>query len=99
MSDERDAVFNPSLRHSAPFGEQSAIIVFNNDTKPATFSFNVREAEAMEGAILEDELGVVEGKLVVENGSVKITMPARSSSVFVYSDGFGFQMKTGVRGR
>jgi glycosidase len=60
-----------------------AIIAFNNDTKPATFEFEVSAANLHDGDAPRDVLGVVKGTVPVENGKMRVTLPARSASIFV----------------
>jgi glycosidase len=59
----------------------SVIVVVNNDTKPSQLEFDVTRAGLPEGAALLDRLGTV-GPLSVRAGTLKVTLPARSASVF-----------------
>jgi neopullulanase len=59
----------------------SVIIVFNNDTKPATVEFNVTEARIANGAPMTDRLGASED-VRIESGKMKVTVPARRASIF-----------------
>jgi len=73
--EEQQTVFARSL------GGQTVLVVFNNDTKPATFEFDVSEAGLAEGARLVDRLEVLGGETRVAGGSVRVTLPARAASV------------------
>jgi neopullulanase len=59
----------------------SVIIVINNDAKPATFDFEAAPARVEDGARFTDRLNVSEDVRVRE-GKFKVTLPARSASVF-----------------
>jgi glycosidase len=59
----------------------SVIIVINNDTKPATFDFDVARANTEDGARFSDRLNVAQDVRVAD-GKFKVTLPARSASVF-----------------
>jgi neopullulanase len=61
----------------------SVVVVINNDARPATFEFGVAEANFKDGARLADRLETLRGETRVENGRVKLTMPARSASALV----------------
>jgi neopullulanase len=61
---------------------QTVLVAFNNDTKPATFSFNVSDTTLGEGARLSDRLETVGGEMRVERGMMTMTLPARSAGVF-----------------
>ncbi|MCA1634618.1 MAG: cyclomaltodextrinase N-terminal domain-containing protein [Acidobacteria bacterium] len=63
-------------------GGEAVIIAFNNDTKPATFEFDVSAANVPEAYNLTDRLGVIEGATRVSHGRVRVTLPARSASLF-----------------
>jgi glycosidase len=65
-------------------GGQTVIVAFNNDTKPSTLQFGLGEANIPDGAELVDRLGTVKGKTRVEGRTIKIILPARSASVFVW---------------
>jgi len=58
----------------------SVIVAFNNDTKPATLEFSVEAARLANGTPLVDRLGLVQNARV-ENGTLKINLPARSASI------------------
>ncbi len=60
---------------------QAVLVVFNNDTKPATFEFDVTGVNLENNARLVDRLGVLNGDTRVENGMIKVTLPARSASI------------------
>jgi glycosidase len=60
----------------------SVIIVINNDTKPATLSFDVAPASIEDGARFIDRLNV-SADVRVTDGKFKVTQPARTASVFV----------------
>ena len=59
----------------------SVIVVFNNDTKPATVEFDVTEARIANGAQMSDRLGA-SPDVRVESGKLRVTMPARRASIF-----------------
>ena len=59
----------------------SVIVVFNNDTKPAAVEFDVAEARVADGVRLTDRLGA-SPDVRVENGKVRVTLPARRASIF-----------------
>ncbi len=59
----------------------AAIVVINNDMKPATFDFNTAQTKVEDGTRLSDRLGVSQD-VRVTNGSFRTTLPARSASVF-----------------
>ncbi|HWW77449.1 MAG TPA: alpha-amylase family glycosyl hydrolase [Pyrinomonadaceae bacterium] len=61
-------------------GGESVVVAINNDTKPATLDFSVRETGLAEGAELPDRLEVVNGAKV-SNGRLRLTLPARSASL------------------
>jgi glycosidase len=58
----------------------SVIIVFNNDTKPATVEFNIGPAKLADGTTLSDRLNVSADTKVL-NGRLRVELPARSASV------------------
>jgi glycosidase len=60
---------------------KAVIIAINNDAKPATFDFNVAAAQVEDNARFTDRLGVSED-VRVSDGMFKVTLPARSASVF-----------------
>ncbi|MFN2415632.1 MAG: alpha-amylase family glycosyl hydrolase, partial [Pyrinomonadaceae bacterium] len=67
-------------------GGEAVFVAFNNDTKPATFEFDVTAAANVRDAMnIADRLGVIEGVTRVSNGRMKVTLPARSASVFATS--------------
>jgi glycosidase len=66
------------------FGSQTVVVVINNDAKPATFRFGVREANVPDGAEVEDRLGTVRGKVRAESGTLRLTLPARAASICVW---------------
>ncbi|HEX8851961.1 MAG TPA: alpha-amylase family glycosyl hydrolase, partial [Pyrinomonadaceae bacterium] len=59
----------------------SVVVLFNNDTKPSTFEFDVTAAGVEDGARFDDRLDVIPGELRVERGRLRVTLPARSSSI------------------
>jgi glycosidase len=60
----------------------SAIIVFNNDRKEASFSFDVSDIGLADGIVLVDQLAK-NPQLRVESRRLNVTMPPRSASIFV----------------
>ncbi|HEY9282018.1 MAG TPA: alpha-amylase family glycosyl hydrolase, partial [Pyrinomonadaceae bacterium] len=82
--EEQQAVFARSL------GGDVALVAFNNDTKPASLDFGVREAGLPEGATPWDGMGVPGGGGPrVENGRVRLSLPARSAAVTLWKIGGG----------
>jgi glycosidase len=62
-------------------GRSSAVIVvFNNDTKPATLEFDVAPARVANDATLDDRLDTLRN-VRVQGGKLKLTLPARSASI------------------
>ena len=62
--------------------KQAVLMVFNNDTKPATVSFDVSMIKPFAaGAILTDRLGKI-GDAKINNGRIDLTLPARTAGVF-----------------
>jgi glycosidase len=59
----------------------SVLVVFNNDTSPATFTFGVAGAGLENGTRLADRLGVIAAETRVEGGTLRVTLPARSASI------------------
>jgi glycosidase len=62
-------------------GAQTVLVAFNNDTKPATFTFNVSDSTLADGARLADRLETIRGETRVERGAMTVTLPARSAAV------------------
>ncbi|HEU4593844.1 MAG TPA: alpha-amylase family glycosyl hydrolase [Pyrinomonadaceae bacterium] len=77
FDEEQQAVFARVL------GDQTVLVAFNNDTKPATFQLDAGEAGLSEGARLTDRLEVLSGEIRVAGGVARVTLPARSASVLV----------------
>jgi glycosidase len=84
--EEQQAVYARTLDGYPP-----VFIAFNNDTKPATFDFDVgllqgtyapTSTARSGGTTLVDMLGVVKS-LPVNNGQARLTLPARSASIIV----------------
>jgi glycosidase len=63
-------------------GRQVVITAFNNDTRPASFDLDVRAAGLPEGAHAEELLDVVRTGVRVENGRLRVTLPARSARMY-----------------
>ena len=60
----------------------AVIVVFNNDTKPADVSFDLSMIKVIPAnAALTDQLGRL-GDTKVTNGTVKLSMPARTAAIF-----------------
>jgi glycosidase len=59
----------------------AVIMVFNNQNKPATVEFSVAPANVADGTMLTDRLGLAKDSRV-ENGRIKVTIPARAASIF-----------------
>lgn len=61
---------------------QSVIVVFNNDTKPATIAIPTAVARLEDGMILRDRLnGIADSR--VEGGKIRVTLPSRSAAILV----------------
>lgn len=67
-----------AFNHKKP--QDVAIIAINNDVQPATITFVVTPAAITEGAVLTDQLGVV-NEARVENGRVTMTLPPRAAGI------------------
>lgn len=62
--------------------KQAVITVFNNDTKEAAIEFEVKELKSIpNSALMIDRLGKC-SDVKIENGKMKVTLPARSASIF-----------------
>lgn len=59
-----------------------AIIVINNDTKPATLEFDVKPGGLGDGVLLVDRLGQLT-EVQISSGKIRIPLPPRSASLFV----------------
>ena len=59
----------------------SVIVVINNDANPATLEFEVSTARLADGVRLVDRLNIAEDARVAD-GKLKVSLPARSASVF-----------------
>ena len=57
------------------------VVVLNNEAKPATIEFEVAPAGLLDGVALIDRLGGV-SNVNVKAGKLKVSLPARSASVF-----------------
>jgi glycosidase len=62
-------------------GSAAVIVVINNDTKPATFEFDVTRAGIPEESILAARLGTT-SRASVHEGRLQVTLPARSAEIF-----------------
>jgi glycosidase len=61
--------------------KDAVIVVFNNDRQPATVSFDISMIKTISAnSTLTDTLGKI-GDIKVENGIVKITIPARTAAI------------------
>ena len=63
------------------FNADSAIVVINNDTKPATIEFDVGPVGLSDGADLRDQLEL-RNEIQVKNRRLKVTVAARSAAIF-----------------
>ncbi|MBV8859670.1 MAG: cyclomaltodextrinase N-terminal domain-containing protein [Acidobacteria bacterium] len=63
-------------------GGEAVVVAINNDTRAATFEFDVSAAGVPDAYNLTDRLGVIGGATRVAGGRVKVTLPARSASLF-----------------
>jgi glycosidase len=62
-------------------GARSVIVVFNNEKKEAAIEFEVTPLKLATGTVLVDRLGVSKD-LRVEAGKLRVSLPARSASIF-----------------
>jgi glycosidase len=70
------------MAYARVFADQAVLIVFNNDTKPATVSFDVSMIKPFgANATLTDRLGKM-SDVKIENGTVKLSIPARTAGIF-----------------
>ncbi|MBI3951952.1 MAG: cyclomaltodextrinase N-terminal domain-containing protein [Acidobacteria bacterium] len=60
----------------------SVVVLFNNGTQPATIECKVDAAHLIDGDMLRDQLGITPDARV-EREKIKITLPARSASVYI----------------
>ena len=63
------------------FNSDSAIVVLNNDTKPATIEFDVEPVGLSDGADLRDQLDL-RNYVQVKDRRLKVTVAARSAAIF-----------------
>jgi hypothetical protein len=63
-------------------GSGSAIVVLNNDTKPATIDFEVERLGLSEGEDLRDQLDPGNVVQVTRGRRLSVTVPARSAAIF-----------------
>ncbi len=61
--------------------ERGAVVVFNNDTKPASAEFNVSAINLENGVTLVDRLGANTAARIT-NGMLRVNLPARSASIY-----------------
>jgi glycosidase len=59
----------------------AAIVVINNDTKPAEIEFDVSTLALRNGQTIRDQLGVSHN-VTVDNGKLKVSLPKRSAAIF-----------------
>jgi glycosidase len=64
-------------------GGEAVVVAINNDTKPATFEFDVNAARIYEGAKLGDLLDGSRPLARVSNGKLSVALAARSVAIFV----------------
>ncbi len=74
--------------YARTLGNQTVVVVFNNDSKPATVEFDARLASLTNNARLIDRLqmntfGVKPAEVVVSNNSFKVEMPGRTAAIYV----------------
>ncbi len=63
-------------------GNQAVLMIFNNDAKPASVSFDVSTIKAFApDAVLTDRLGAV-SDVKLQNAKIKLLMPARTAAIF-----------------
>ena len=62
--------------------DAAAVTLINNDTKPATIECDAGPARLANGVTLSDRLGIGPD-LKVEKGKIAVTLPARSSTIYV----------------
>ncbi|MGB7620805.1 MAG: alpha-amylase family glycosyl hydrolase [Terriglobia bacterium] len=61
--------------------KESAIVVFNNDSKQANLEFPIGPTGLSNGDILSDRLGVAPD-VKVEDGTIRVILPPRSASIY-----------------
>jgi glycosidase len=70
------------MAYARVFADQAVLIVFNNDAKAANVTFNVSMIKPFgASATLTDRLGKV-SDVKIENGTVKLSIPARTAGIF-----------------
>ena len=62
-------------------GHHPVFIAFNNDTKPASFDFDVSRFGFLEGEKFVDRLEVIKDFVRTSDGRMRLTLPARSAVV------------------
>jgi glycosidase len=73
VSDQQYAYARTTLR-------SSVVVIFNNDTKPASLSLDTGQTNFVNGTTLTDRLDVIRD-VRVESGKLRVEIPARSASV------------------
>ena len=73
-------VADQQYAYARTLGTEAAVIALNNDTQPATVTFPIAPTHWPDGTAVTDRLGVVSNVLVV-NGQITLTLPARSGAV------------------
>jgi len=67
-------------------GDEAVVVAVNNDTRPATFEFDVTAANIPDAMNLADKLGGLNAVTRVSNGRMKVTLAARSAAFFSTKD-------------
>jgi neopullulanase len=67
--------------YARKLGNEAVVVVINNDTKPATTTFEVSAAGLRDGTRLQDRLDLNK-QVVVDRGRVSVVLPARSAAIF-----------------
>jgi hypothetical protein len=70
-------------------GDEVVTIAFNNDSKPATIDFDVRDTGLPNRATPFTGIAPSGGAVRVESGRIKVTLPPRTAAVYVWRVGDG----------
>ncbi|HEX3559589.1 MAG TPA: alpha-amylase family glycosyl hydrolase [Pyrinomonadaceae bacterium] len=66
----------------------SAVVVINNDAKPASFAFRV-DGLGLDNARLHDQLGTVKSDVLTSNGVLALVLPPRSAVILTEQYAYG----------
>lgn len=73
--------------YARTLNNQTVVMIFNNDVKPASVEFDARLASVSNGARLTDRLqmntfGVKPAEVVITNNNFKVEMPGRTAAIY-----------------